>query len=121
MSQNSPRLWLYGLVLSYGVPRSSVERATGRLIPAGFLVLKGSQAVLKERASSQQYPSHMVQRKRLIEDGTLIEQGDHLKFTRDSEFTSPSAAATVVQGGPANGLTAWKSKDGKSLKELEDV
>jgi len=96
-------------------------RATGRLIPAGFVVLKGSQAVLKERASSQQYPSTMAARRRLIEDGTLVVEGDHLKFTRDSEFTSPSAAATVVHGGPANGLTAWKSKEGKTLKDLEAV
>jgi hypothetical protein len=55
----------------------------------------------------------------LIEDGTLVEDGDHLKFTRDSEFSSPSAAATVVHGGSANGLLAWKNKDGKTLKELE--
>ncbi|MGO9810359.1 MAG: GIY-YIG nuclease family protein [Isosphaeraceae bacterium] len=94
-------------------------RATGRLIPAGFVVLKGSQAVLKERTSSQQYPSTIAARRRLIEDGTLVVEGDHLKFTRDSEFTSPSSAATVVHGGPANGLTAWKSKEGKTLKDLE--
>jgi hypothetical protein len=51
--------------------------------------------------------------------GVIVE--DHLKFTRDSEFSSPSAAATVVHGGSANGLHAWKSKDGKTLKELEAV
>ncbi|MBM3319264.1 MAG: DUF4357 domain-containing protein [Candidatus Eisenbacteria bacterium] len=30
-----------------------------------------------------------------------------------------SAAATVIHGGSANGLVAWKTKDGKTLKELE--
>ncbi len=49
------------------------------------------------------------------------QDGDHLKFTRDAEFSSPSAAATVVHGGSANGLLAWKDKDGKTLKELEAV
>src|SRR6266516_1158670 len=96
-------------------------KATGHLTPTGFVVLKGSQAVLKERASAQQYPYTIATRKKLIEDGTLVEAGNHLKFTRDSEFTSPSAAATVVHGGSANGLLAWKSKDGKTLKELEAV
>jgi len=35
------------------------------------------------------------------------------------EFSSPSAAAAVIHGGHANGLTVWKNKDGKTLKELE--
>ena len=94
-------------------------KATGHLTPTGFVVLKGSQAVLKERASAHQYPYTLVSRRKLIEDGTLVQDGDHLRFTRDSEFSSPSAAATVVHGGSANGLLAWKSRDGKTLKELE--
>ena len=96
-------------------------KATGHPTPTGFVVLKGSQAVLKERASAHQYPYTLASRRRLIEDGTLVVEGDFLKFTRDSEFSSPSAAATVVHGGSANGLLAWKSKDGKTLKELEAV
>lgn len=96
-------------------------RATGRLTPTGFVVIKGSQAVLKERASAHQYPYTLVSRTRLIEDGTLVENGDHLQFTRDSEFSSPSAAATVVHGGSANGLLAWKTSTGKTLKELEAI
>jgi hypothetical protein len=96
-------------------------RATGHLTPTGLVVLKGSQAVLKERASAHQYPNTLASRKRLIEDGTLVQDGDHLTFTHDTEFSSPSAAATVVHGGSANGLLAWKSKSGKTLKELEAV
>jgi hypothetical protein len=96
-------------------------KAIGHPTPTGFVVLKGSQAVLKERASAHQYPYTLTSRKRLVEDGTLVVDGDHLKFTRDSEFSSPSAAATVVHGGSANGLLAWKNKDGKTLKELEAV
>ena len=96
-------------------------KATGHLTPTGFVVLKGSQAVLKERASAQQYPYTIASRRRLIEDGTLVADGASLKFTRDSEFSSPSAAATVVHGGSANGLLAWKAKDGRTLKELEAV
>lgn len=94
-------------------------KATGHLTPSGFLVLRGSHAVLKERASAHQYPNTLTSRKRLIEDGTLVEEGNHYKFTRDSEFSSPSAAATVVHGGSANGLLAWKSNAGKTIKELE--
>jgi hypothetical protein len=94
-------------------------KATGRPTPAGFVVFKGSQSVLKERASSHQYPYSLVTRNQLIEDGTLVAANGHFVFTRDTEFSSPSAAATVVHGGPANGLTAWRNRQGKSLKELE--
>ena len=51
----------------------------------------------------------------------LAANADHLLFTNDVEFSSPSAAASVIHGGHANGLTAWKNKAGKSLKELESA
>jgi hypothetical protein len=43
-----------------------------------------------------------------------------LVFTKDAEFSSPSAAAVVVHGGSANGLVVWKTKDGESLKQLDE-
>lgn len=96
-------------------------RATGRLTPAGFVILRGSQSVLKERPSAHQYRYTLVQRNRLLEDGTLVLEGNHLVFTRDTEFSSPSAAATVVHGGSANGLLAWKDGEGRTLKDLESA
>jgi hypothetical protein len=96
-------------------------RATGHLTPNGIVVLAGSQAVLDERPSSQKYPWAHNMRQKLKDDGTLIVKTDHLVFIRDTEFSSPSAAAAVIHGGHANGLIAWKNKDGKTLKELESV
>ena len=96
-------------------------RARGHLAPNGFLVLKDSQAVLDERPSSQKYPWALNMRQRLKEDGVLSATGNHLIFTRDTEFSSPSAAAAVVHGGHANGLISWKNSNGKMLKEIESV
>lgn len=96
-------------------------KARGRLTPNGFLVLKGSQAVLQERASSQKYPWALNMRQRLKDEGVLSANADHMIFTKDAEFSSPSAAAAVVHGGHANGLIAWKNTNGKTLKELESV
>lgn len=96
-------------------------KATGHLTPNGIVVLGGSQAVLNERPSSQKYPWALNMRQRLKDEGVLIIKADHLVFAQDVEFSSPSAAAAVIHGGSANGLTAWKNKDGKTLKELESV
>jgi len=41
-------------------------------------------------------------------------------FAKDTEFSSPSAAAAVIHGGSANGLIAWKNEEGKSLKQLDE-
>lgn len=96
-------------------------KATGHLTPNGLVVLAGSQAVLSERPSSQKYPWPVNMRQKLKDEGALTVKPDHLLFTQDVEFSSPSAAAAVIHGGHANGLTAWKNKDGKTLKELESV
>ena len=95
--------------------------AIGYLTPNGLLVLKGSQAVLQDRASAQKYPWPINMRKRLMDEGTLSVNKDHLVFTHDTEFSSPSSAAAVIHGGHANGLTAWKNKEGKTLKDLESL
>lgn len=94
-------------------------KATGRLSENGFLVLQGSEAVSKERPSVKKYPYPSTLRSQLISEGTLREESDRFVFTKDYEFSSPSAAAAVIHGGHANGLREWKNAKGVSLKELE--
>jgi hypothetical protein len=93
--------------------------ARGYLIPNGFLILKDSEAVSQDRASSDKWPGPRNMRLRLKEDGTLVERGERFVFMKDVEFSSPSSAASVVHGGHANGLLAWKTAKGKTLKEIE--
>jgi hypothetical protein len=100
--------------------RNKGALARGQRTPNGFVVIRGSTAVLEERPSAESYPYVVAQRKQLIADGTLVEKAGFLVFTRDAEFSSPSAAAVVIHGGSANGLTAWKAEDGKSLKQLDE-
>jgi hypothetical protein len=94
--------------------------ARGQRTANGFVIFHGSTAVLEERPSAENYPYVVTQRKQLIADGILVEKGGLLVFTRDAEFSSPSAAAVVIHGGSANGLIAWKTKEGKSLKQLDE-
>jgi hypothetical protein len=94
--------------------------ARGQRTANGFVVFKGSTAVLDERPSAESSPYISAQRKQLIADGTLITKGEYLELTKDTEFSSPSTAAGVIRGGSANGLTAWKTKDGITLKQLDE-
>ena len=95
-------------------------RATGLRTADGFIVFAGSQVIAKERQSAQKrYPRVLALRRSLQADGTLQPHSDHLVFAEDVEFTSPSAAAAVVHGGSANGLIAWKTEGGVTLKSLE--
>lgn len=97
------------------------HKATGAVSSNGFVVFKGSHASLEARPSAHKYPWVVNLRQKLMDENTLIAENDILVFTQDTEFPSPSSAAAVIHGGTANGLTAWKDKHGKTLKELEAV
>ena len=101
-------------------PRAYIGEAEGQRTANGFVVFQGSTAVLEERPSAEIYPYVVAQRKQLIADGTLNDKDGFLVFTKDAEFSSPSAAAAVIHGWSANGLTAWKTEGGKSLKQLDE-
>lgn len=96
-------------------------KATGFRSANGFLVQEDSEAVALERPSSEKWPWTKNLRQKLKDEGVLAVKGDRLVFTKDMEFASPSAAAAVIHGGHANGLTAWRDASGTTLKDLEAV
>ncbi len=85
----------------------------------GFVVFKGSKAA--GIITPSMTPSFVKLRERLIEEGILEDSGDYYEFTDDYIFSSPSTAAVIVMGRNANGLTEWKQKEGKTLKEFENI
>jgi hypothetical protein len=96
-------------------------KATGRQTDNGLVVLKDSEAVLEERPSTQKYQYAANLRKTLLDENIVEKRDDRLVFISDYEFSSPSAAAAVVHGGQANGLTSWKDSKGISLKQKEEI
>lgn len=94
--------------------------ATGKRTANGFVVFKGSTAVKAIRESARSNgPWVIALRERLLDSGSLVDQGEFLIFTKNEEFASPSAAAAVVHGGNAAGPIAWKDGSGRTLKEIE--
>ena len=93
----------------------SGANATGFVSPEGFTVLKGSTISGHIVASfKQQGKTYYNLRNRLIKDGVI--QDDI--FTKDYEFSAPSAASAVILGHTSNGNVDWKTQNGTKLKDL---
>ena len=88
-------------------------KGIGKIVPDGFAVLKGSVIT---SFVTKSYPSGSEKKRSfLLEEGIINES---YVFLKDYVFNSPSSAAEIVMGRSANGLTEWKTKDGKILKEF---
>ncbi len=103
------------LLLTCTGPSANAE---GYETSAGFIVTAGSKARAAEVSS---FPlSRKNQRASLIQSGVLTVDGDSLTFTADYQFSSPSAAASVVLAKSANGRAEWKDSSGQTLEQLAD-
>lgn len=93
--------------------------ADGQGVPTsdGFVVFKGSKAA--STIVNSMTPSFVKLRQKLIDEGVLVNKIEYFEFSDDYIFSSPSTAAVMVMGRNANGLSEWKLKDGKTLKEFE--
>ena len=92
-------------------PRFRIESARQTLLAYGqeidgeFVVLKGSRARGHWVGVEGGYQALFQQ---LVAEGVLVaDGGEHLTFSDDYAFRSPSAAAAVVYGRAANGRTSW--------------
>lgn len=91
-------------------------RADGEYTNEGFIIYKGSE-IAKETVPSLS-ERYLQKRNKLIDSGSIIEQGDKLIVNKDIIFSSPSWAAVFVLGRHTNGLTKWKLADGTTLKSI---
>jgi len=83
----------------------------------GFLVLKGSKAA---ESTTPSMTSNLVKlRSKIIDQGTIILNNGYFEFPDDFIFSSASAAASIVLGRNANGLSEWKLQSGTTLKDFE--
>ena len=88
-----------------------VIEADCRQTVEGFVVLKGSHIEPNDSDSIPPGIKDARQKAKVDEDNVLQE---------DVLFKSPSYAAAFVIGGHANGLTAWKTDDGRTLRDIEN-
>ena len=81
----------------------------------GFVVLEGSQV---DEVDSPAIPASLKELRKELIKSNVIKNG---VLQEKQLFSSPSYAAAFVLGMNTNGRTDWKNKDGKTLKELEEI
>lgn len=94
-------------IKQYGI----TVNATAKQTPEGFVVLAGSVISPQNDKTISSGVEKCRQNAKINENHILQE---------DVLFNSPSSAAMFVIGKSANGWTSWKTKDGKTLHDLED-
>jgi hypothetical protein len=93
-------------------------RARGFETPGGFVVKAGSTAATTETDSCHGFLKSM--RAELLANKVLSERDGHLELIQDYVFTSPSMASGVMLGASSNGRIAWKTRDRKTLKLVQE-
>lgn len=91
--------------------------AQGFSTSEGFVVLKDS--LIADSVTRSFTDNYRQLREKLLANKTVVEEKEGLRLVKDTLFSSPSTAASIVMGRCANGLAEWKTKDGRILKMLE--
>ncbi len=91
--------------------------AKGIYTSDGFVVFADSSC-RKEVVPSAQGTFVTNKREQLLASGILKDDGNHLIFTEDTPFNSPSGAAMVVLGRTANGWLEWKNSNGVQIDQI---
>ncbi len=99
------------------MPKRGVD-AEGAVSDEGFVVFSGSVGDAEDRSYLQK--GARMRREQLREEGSIVADGNNVRFTKDVLFTSPSAAAVVVSGASYSGREVWKDESGNNLKVLEE-
>jgi hypothetical protein len=91
-------------------PKHNIS-AKATLKEGEFVVIKGSDA--RNEWTGANHDTYVALHKKLIESGLLKPNGKLHTFTESYAFSSPTAAAAVINGRSTNGRTAWKIPDNK--------
>lgn len=97
------------------VCRGAGADAKAKLTDKGFVVLRGSKVSPKIVPSMKRYARSMFDLRNELERAGIIANGI---FKQQYVFTSPSAAASLVQGRNSNGNHDWRTADGVKFGEI---
>jgi hypothetical protein len=100
--------------------RKNELKASALLRDGEFIVEEGSLARLNWEGKGSEMTTYGQLHAQLKRAGVLKPEGGHCVFVENYAFSSPSAAAAVVCGRPANGTLEWKHEEtGETYKQWE--
>ena len=88
-------------------------KASGKVTTEGFVVFAG--ATVNDKSSKSLSSGMQKLRQRIFDSGKV----EDFTTKEDILFSSSSAAADFILGYSVSGPQTWKSKDGRTLKEIE--
>ncbi|MCZ4072551.1 DUF4357 domain-containing protein [Agrobacterium sp. LMR679] len=96
------------------LPKRVDDRAFLRYEDGAYVLKSGSKINAR---ITESLPSNVRKlREQLIEDGGLVEVGDHMELTKDIPFSKPSPASALVKGRSSTGYQDWlRMTDGVPL------
>ena len=97
-------------LFTMSVPKYGIS-AKAREQNGDFVVLRGS--IARDHWTSSHHSGYESLYQQLVDEGVLSDMNSGTRqFATDYPFSSPSAAAAVISGRPANGRTTWTTADG---------
>ncbi len=93
--------------------------AKGQQTDDGFVLFKGSD--VSGKVSKSMPGKTVVIREKWITDGTLTQEGENFRLTKDSILSSSSYAAVIIAGTSRSGPQSWIDEQGRSLKSVEEL
>jgi len=99
---------------------SKGARASGSVRGSGFVIYAGSYAVGDSQVqfSLGEKPGRVPLRQGLINSGALAQEGSYYRFTKDVDFNSPSAAASIIWGSNLNGRKVFGIDEAPPLSHM---
>ena len=94
---------------------SGSAKATGKVTTEGFVVFE--DAIVNEKTSTKSLSAGMQKLRQALIDSDKVQ---NWKTTEDILFSSSSAAADFILGYSVSGPQIWKTKDGRTLKDIEN-
>ena len=94
---------------------SGSAKATGKVTTEGFVVFE--DAIINEKISTKSLSAGMQKWRQTLIDSDKVQDW---KTTEDILFSSSSAAADFILGYSVSGPQMWKTKDGRTLKDIEN-
>ena len=91
-------------------------KGTARMTNEGFMLYKGSTFAAEHSKSVADRSKRVIEK---LLAGEIIKKNENdYVLEQDYAFSSPSAAADLVLGYPANGWDVWRTVDGRTLNQI---